>query len=389
VTTLTLGEARRLSVAGCLLDRPRPSSILEVARRLGGLQTDPVAAVARAEHMVLFSRLGLYDTTDLERLIEDDSLFEYWAFIVPTSDFAVHRETMRRYPRGDAARAKYIREWLGLNAAFRRYILRELRRRGPLRSRDLEDRCVVQWRTGGWNDGKGLTRMLDILWRRGEITVAARAGGERLWDLASRHLPFGEPRRRTGEVARRSRELQLRRRGVARRDEFGRAFDGPPPGADAAFRTLARQGVAVPVQVQGLAGEWWAHRELLERGPGEPRTTLLSPFDRLTKDRERTEELFGFRYRLEMYVPQAKREYGYYVLPILHGERLIGRVDPLLDRKTGVLHVNGVWAEPSAPASAGADVAAALRELAEWLGAGEIRLAKRPPRMWSTAMRAL
>ena len=128
----------------------------------------------------------------------------------------------------------------------------------------------MQWRTGGWNDGKALGRMLDILWFRGDIAIAGREGNERVWDLAERRLPRDEPRWRPAEVARAVVEGGLRRNGVARRGEFGRQLDGVPPGADAAFRALVREEVAVPVRVDGLGGEWWAHRDLLEREPGVP-----------------------------------------------------------------------------------------------------------------------
>ena len=141
----------------------------------------------------------------------------------------------------------------------------------------------------------------------------------------------------------------------------------------------------MPVAVAGLPGEWLAHRDALS-APYRPRTTLLSPFDKLISNRERTEELFDFRFRLEIYVPKAKREYGYFVLPILHGERLIGRIDPLFDRKTGVLRVNNVYAEPGAPADAGSAVAKAIRELAGWLGAGDITYGP-VPKAWRRDLR--
>ena len=380
---LSRGEARRLAVAGQLLDGPRPTDIAEVIEHLGRVQMDPTSAVAPSQLLVLWSRLGSYSVTELERLLwQERRLFEYWAYIVPTSDYAVHRETMRRYPRGERARSVYMRGWLSENAAFRRYVLGKLRREGPLRSRELEDRAVVPWRTGGWNDGKNLGRMLDLLWFRGEIMIVGRDGGQRLWDLAERRLPVGEPRLPQREVARRLLEGELRWRGVARRDEFGYAFDGAPPGRERALRELVREGVAVPVGVQGLTGEWYAHRAGLERGAGEPRTTLLSPFDKLISNRERTEELFGFRFRLEIYVPKAKREFGYFVLPILHGDRLIGRIDPLMDRRTGLLSVHAVHAEPDAPHDAGPAVAGAIRELASWLGATEIAYGERVPTPW-------
>ncbi len=384
---LTLADARRLAVAAQLLDGRAPATVTEVVRALGSVQVDPVAAVARAERTVLFSRLGPYDVSELTAALERGELIEYRAHIVPATDFGIHRESMRRYPRGEGARARYVRAWLTANASFRRYVLRELRRRGPLRSRDLEDRAVVQWRTGGWNDGKALGRMLDILWFRGEIAVVGRERGERVWDLAERRFPR-EARWTSAAVARAVVEGGLRRKGVARRPEFGLQLDGVPPGADAAFESLVREGTAVPVRVAGLQGEWWAHNHLIERQPGAPRTVLLSPFDRLVYDRERAAELFGFRYRLEMYVPAAKREYGYYVLPILHGTDLIGRVDASFDRRLGILRVDGIWAERGAPADAGADVASALRELAAWLGASDTQVGRRVPRAWAGALRA-
>jgi hypothetical protein len=388
VIALSLEEARRATVAAQLLDGSGPTTVTEVVRALGSVQVDPVASVARAERMVLYSRLGPYDVAELEAALAGGELFEYWAHLVATSDYGIHREAMRRYPRGDLTRQRYIREWVEANAAFRRYVLRELRRRGPLLSRDLEDRSTVPWRTGGWNDGKGVGRMLDILWFGGEITIVGREGNERVWDLASRRLPQDEPRWRSRDVAQAVVERGLRRLGVARRGQFGRMFDGVPPGAESAWKALVREGVAVPARVEGLDGEWWAHRDILDREPGPGRTVLLSPFDRLVYDRERAAELFGFRYRLEMYVPPAKREYGYYVLPVLHRTELIGRIDATFDRPARVLRVDGVWAERGAPAGAGADVVGALHELAEWVGADDVRVGRRVPRAWAGVLRA-
>jgi hypothetical protein len=374
---LTLADARRLAVAGQLLDRPQPRSILEVVEWLGSLQMDPTSAVARSERLVLWSRLGNYDVAELERLRwESRELFDYWAHIVPASDYAIHSETMRRYPRGAYARSNYIHEWLAANTGFRRYVLRELRRRGPLRTRDLEDRAELPWKTGGWNDGKSLGIMLETLWDGGKIGVARRDGNDRLWDLAERIFPTEQPRSRAGEIARRVLDKQLRWLGLARPKEFGRVFDGWVPGREQALKALIGERRFVPVQVDGLTGDWLAHAELLERGPGEPRSTLLSPFDKLVYYRDRTEELFGFRYRLEIYVPKAKREYGYFVLPFLHGNELVGRIDPLFDRKTGMLTVNAVHWEPGAPKEARPALKTAVAQLAEWLGAADVVYAR-------------
>jgi uncharacterized protein YcaQ len=385
--SLSLADARRLAVQGALLAAPRPSSILDVVRHLGRLQMDPTSAVARSELLVLWSRLGAYDVGELERLLwEERKLFEYRAFIVPSDDFPLHRLAMRRYPRGDLARAQYVRGWMAANSALRRHILLSLRRRGPLRTRDFEDRAVENWRTGGWNEGKNVSRMLELLSAQGKIVVAGREGPQRLWDLAERRLPGDSQPLPKHEVARRLLDRQLRWCGFARPDQFGFAFDGRPPGRERALRDLIEEGRAVPITVEGLRGEWLAHADILGR-PFRPRTTLLSPFDPLIAHRQFTEDVFGFRFRLEIYVPKSKREYGYFVLPILHGERLIGRIDPFFDRKTRVLRVNAVYAERDAPAGAGPAIARAIRGLADWLGADAVSFG-RVPRPWKTALRA-
>ena len=390
--TLPLARARRLAVMGQLLSAPRPRTIEEVVQGLGMVQIDPTSAVARTEHLVLWSRLGKrFRIPELERMLWDErSLFEYWVHIVPTSDLPIHEPTMRRYPngpRGDPSRRTHAREWLDANAAFRRYVLRELRKRGPLRSRDLEDRAEPGWSTGSWNDeGLHTAMMLDLLWSKGEIMIVGRDGQQRLWDLAERSIPIGGPRVPQREVARRIVEGQLRAWGVAKRSQFGWAFDGRPPGWERALAELISEEVAVPVRVEGDEAEWFVHAEVLERS-FRPRTALLSPFDDLISDRDHTEQLFDFFFRLEIYVPKAKRRFGYFVMPILHGDRLIGRIDPRLDKATKVLHVNAVYAEERAPASAGPAVSKAIRELGEWLGAADIRFTRKVPAMWRTALR--
>jgi uncharacterized protein YcaQ len=388
---LSLERARRLAVAGQLLTAPRPRSILEVVGELGEVQMDPTKAVARTEHLVLFSRLGRrFRVDELERLLwADRSLFEFRAHIVPTSDYAIHREVMRRYPGGDGSRHTYVREWLHANRSFRRYVLRELRTRGPLRTRELEDRTLDGWRTGGWNDdGKFTGMMLEILWAKGEVMIVGRDGQQRIWDLAERRLPVDEPRLPAGKVARRQMERQVRARGVARRRDVGIGMDGDRiSGEQRVFDAMLREGVVIPVRVEGVKGDWFVHADLLDRA-FRGRTVLLSPFDDLISDRARTEAMFDFRYRIEIYVPKAKREFGYFVLPILHRDRLIGRVDPVFDRSARELRVNGVWAERGAPGDAGPAVAGAIGELGSWLGASEISFGRTMPGMWRKALRA-
>src|SRR5207247_5727621 len=215
--------------------------------------------------------------------------------ILPTSDLSIHRISMRRYPQGDGTRRGYVRDWLRANDAFRRYVLRELRRRGPLRARDLENRAAEGWRTGGWNDeGQNVPMLLEILWSQGKVMIVGRDGQQRIWDLAERSLP-NVAARPALEVAREVLERDARAAGVARRDKIGFLFDGPPPARDRAMRALEAQGVIVPIEVEGLRGRWVTHRDLLD-APFRGRTTLLSPFDDLISDRDRTERLFDFRF---------------------------------------------------------------------------------------------
>jgi len=341
---------------------------------------DPTAVVARAEELTLWSRFGEYGRSELRRMLEEEPrrLFEYNAFLLPTADLPLHRPAMLRFPRPEYSRGRYIGEWLADNVPFHDYILGELRERGPLLTRDLDDRAVVPWRTGGWNDGKNLGQMLEFLWRGGEIAISRREGTQRVWDLFERVLPAADPLP-DEVVAIETMERQLRNRGFDD-PRFGQAIDYWLPAREIGLASLLADGVAVPVAIDGLPGEWLAHAEVLAAldEPWRPRTTLLGPFDPLISDRERTESLFGMRFRLEIYVPAAKREFGYYVLPILHGDRLIGRIDPVLDRKRRVLTLKAVHAEPKAPAGAWPSVRSAIDELAAWIGADEVELPPLP-----------
>jgi uncharacterized protein YcaQ len=378
---IALPRARQVAVAAQLLSAPRPRSVLDVVEQLGSVQMDPTRAVARTEHLVLWSRLGRrFRVAELERLLwKERALFEYRAFILPTSELPVHRATMRRYPSGPTGRHAYIRRYLRENQTFRQYILRRLRDEGPMPTRAFEDRSAVGWRTGGWNDDNPNTSMmLEVLWAKGEVMIAGRAGQERVWDLAVRRLPVDGTRLAPGEEARRLLDTQLRALGIAKVTRFGTTFEGlRPPGWERALARLEAEGTAVPLAVDGAPGRWWAHAEVLDRR-FRPRTALLSPFDRLIHDRARTLSLFGFLFRLEIYVPKAKREFGYFVMPILHGDRLIGRIDPLFDRTANVLRINAVHAEPDARADAWPEVRREIDDLAAWLGADGVEMPSMP-----------
>jgi uncharacterized protein YcaQ len=241
-----------------------------------------------------------------------------------------------------------VQEWLRANRTFASYVVDEIRARGPLRSRDLEDRAAVGWRSSGWTHNRNVGQMLEYLGARGNIAIAGRAGNERLWDLAERIYPADAARLSWEEAARLRAERELGSLGVVR-----------------ARTATAALGLAA--EIEGVPGRWIVDPALLEQ-PFVGRTAILSPFDRLVYDRKRLLDLFGFEYTLEMYLPPAKRRWGYYVLPVLHGDRLVARVDAKADRKAGVLNVLSLRPEPVAGAE---DLDAArteLRNLAEWLG---------------------
>jgi uncharacterized protein YcaQ len=323
--TVTKEQARRIAVRAQLLDGSA-RGVLDTVRRLGFLQLDPIATVARPQHLVLWSRLGAFDTEQLERLLwRDRKLFEWNAFIWPIESLPLIKARMRKHRRELSPR---WRQLLDRNAAFRRYILRELERRGPLLSRELEDRAKDRRREAHsqrWWGTRQVGLMVELLQLRGEIAVVGRRGGHRVWGLASDWFPETE----TVSIREAEHELDRQR-----------------------FRSLG---------VRRERGEWIAHPDVSDESVPE-RATLLSPFDRLIHDRDRTEALFDFRYRLEMYVPRAKREYGYYVLPLLVGDELVGRAEPRLDRKTGRLELLGAWGDKSR-------LQEALDELAVFLGA--------------------
>ncbi len=326
---VTLEQARRIAVRAQLLDGSA-SGVLETVRRLGFLQLDPIAAVATPQHLVLWSRLGPFDTAELDRLLwVERKLFEWNAFIWPLEALPLIRARMRRSRR--AATYSWERrsqEFLRKNASFRRYVLRELERRGPLLARELQDRSIEDRREHRWHGARYVGPMLEVLHDRGEVAVVGRRGGQRLWDLAERWYP------ETEVVPLREAERLL---------------------AEQRFRALG---------VRLEKGEWHAHPEVSDEPIGD-RVTLLSPFDRLVHDRDRAEALFGFRYRLEMYVPPAKREYGYYVLPLLVGDELVERVEQRFDPKTKTLELLGAWGDTSR-------LHEALADLAGWLGAATI-----------------
>ncbi len=354
---LSLQRAREIAVMAQQLALPRPTDLLQVIRHQGFLQLDPTAAVARTEHLVAWSRLGRsFDPADLNRLLAEKQVFEHRAYIHPIEDYPLLRPLMETWierARGYGAR---VSRWMDENAEFRDHVLAALRERGPLRSRDIEDRSARGWSSRGWTNQRNTIQMLDWLSAMGIVAVVSRAGADRVWDLAERWLPVDSPRISLPDAERELARRRLRRQGVIR------------VGSSEAVGDLGLEAT-----IEGVRGRWRVEPELLDR-PFEGRTALLSPFDRLVYWRNVTKALFDFDYTLEIYVPVAKRRWGYYVLPILVEERLVGRADAKADRSSGVLRVPALHLEPGA---SNADLAAAeaeLDELAAWLGLGSVSI---------------
>ncbi len=324
---VSVEEARRIAVHSQLLDGSA-TDVLSTVRRLGFLQLDPISTVAPPQHLVLWSRLGPFDRGELDRLLwVERQLVEWNAYIWPAENLPLLRSRMRRRDRPLDLR---LMEYLKVNASYRRYVLRELERRGPLLSREIEDHRPSGRDPHRWWGERKMGLMLGVLNTRGEVAVVGRRGNQRVWDLAERWYPETE-RIPWAEAKRQLEEQQFRSLGV--RLERGRLF---------------------------------AHPEAAAEPPPRSRTTFLSPFDRLIHDRDRALALWDFFYRLEMYVPKAKRVHGYYVLPILRGDRLIGRIEPVHDRRSGELRVLGTWWEDGVrPVS----LDAPLRRLARFLNA--------------------
>ena len=353
---LTRDDARRIAIRAQWLDAPRPTDLLELIDRLTFLQIDPTAAIAPSADLVAWSRLGsAYRPTDLQHELEvERSLFEHDALIRPMADLRLFLAEMQAPPVWAKAR-----DWLAANDRFRRDILERLRQDGPLLSRDIADTSTVPWPSSGWTNDRNVTQMLEILARHGEIAISARVGRQRLWDLAERVYPSGVEAMPAEEAARIRGERRLRSLGIAR-------ARGTAVPVDANIVGEAGE----PATVEGTKGTWRVDPGQLDR-LGEPfqgRTALLSPFDRLTYDRKRALELFDFEYTLEMYKPESKRRWGFFALPILHGDRLVGKLDANADHKSSTFRVRAIHRDVPFTGEMATAVDAEIEALALWLG---------------------
>ncbi len=352
-------DARRIAVRAQLLDRSRPTELLEVVRRLTLLQIDPIAAIAPNADLVAWSRLGSsYAPAQLVAALADRTLLELRAMIRPAADLALYRADMAAWDsveHGDLAGWRASRrDWVRANDACRRDILDPLAASGPLPSRDLPDTCVVPWRSTGWTNNRNVTQLLEFMVLRGEVAIAGRRGGDRLWDLATRVYP-DEPVVDRDEALAGGNRRRLRALGIAR----ARGPECPVEPADVG-------DAGEPAVVEGVKGAWRVEPSLLGQ-PFSGRAALLSPFDRLIHDRKRMLEIFEFDYQLEMYKPAAKRRWGYFALPILYGDRLVGKLDATADRRAGVLRVNAIHRDVPFDSATTAAVQDEIKELAHWL----------------------
>jgi uncharacterized protein len=361
VHRLSRQDARRIAVRAQLLDRDRPAGLLPVLRRLTFLQLDPVSAVAPSADLVAWTRLGAaYSPADLRKAVDDRQVIELRALLRPAEDIALYRAAMAQWPGTGELRdwQEYIRDWVLANDRCRRNILDRLRAEGPLPSRELPDLCERPWSSTGWSNNKNVTRLLEFMVSRGEVAVAGRKGRERLWDLAERVYP-DLPDLPAGEAIRERDRRRLRALGIAR----GAGTDMPVEPA-----IVGEAGEAAVVE--GARGEWRVDPALLGGRLADAfdgRAAVLSPFDRLVHDRARSLDLFEFDYQLEMYKPAAKRRWGYYALPVLYGDQLVGKVDALADRKAGALVVNAVHQDVPFTAAMAAGIGDEIAALADWL----------------------
>jgi uncharacterized protein YcaQ len=385
---LTQADVRRmlLGAQGLLQPPDRPAikpDVLDSIRRMGALQIDTIHVVARSPYFVLWSRLGAYDPAWLEELLAEGQLFEYWshaACFLPIEDYPLYRRLMlegRPHAIG----------WLEHNTEMAGLVLARVREQGEVRSAHFER---TDGQKGGWWEWKPEKRALESLFSTGELMIARRENFHRIYDLRERVLPDWDDRQAPSltEVQRALALKAVRALGVTRAAWVPDYFRTPKRGIDTLLNGLAEEGELIQVEVDGWKVPGYIHRENLAltenvvSGRVQPQvSTLLSPFDPIVWDRARASELFGFDYRIETYTPAPKRRYGYFSLPILRGDELIGRLDAKAHRKEGRFEVRAIHLEEgvSATQDLAADLAATLRACARWHRTPRVEVVRSDP----------
>jgi uncharacterized protein YcaQ len=359
VITIDRAQARRIAVRAQLLDAYRPESLVATVDHLTLLQIDPTAAIAPNVDLVAWSRLGVgYDHSDLRFALEEErSLVEHSSYVRPMDDIGLVLATA-----GDRLHSSAL-GWLDANAGFRADVIGLLAAEGPLTAAEVPDTAQVPWKSSGWTNDKNVDRMLELLCRTGDVAISGRRGKLRTWDVPERVYPPDLDIPTYDEARAMLDARRLSSLGIAR------------PSSKVQGEEIGAAGLGVPVAVDGIDGEWRVDADALATidDPFDPRTALLSPYDRLVYDRDRVLELFDFEYVLEMYKPAAKRRWGYFALPILHGDRLVGKFDAKADRKAGVLRVFAVHEDFPWDPEIGDAVDAEIEALAGWLGVEVVR----------------
>jgi uncharacterized protein len=361
VVQLALEEARRVVVRAAMLDAQpgaegMPHDLVELAGRLGGLRVELTSTVVPAAEHVGYTRLGpRHRAADLDRAIADGRVFERRWRVHPLRDLGLHLAGMRAFGRHAGVDA-----WVEANEPFRRGILDRIADEGPLTSREIPDEAIVPWPSSGWTDDRNVTQMLDLLHGRGELAVVGRVGRLRVWDLAERVYPADTAEVPDDEARRVRAERLLGALGLVR------------DGLAVLPEDLRRaEPVGELAEVEGVDGRWRVDPDVLAAVRHEPfagRTAILSPFDRLVFDRDRLVDLFDFEYVLEMYKPRATRRWGAFALPVLDGDRLVGKIDAKADRRRGVLDVHAVHEDVRFDAALRERVDAELAAFARWTG---------------------
>jgi uncharacterized protein YcaQ len=358
VHQLSRMDARQIAVRAQLLDANRPTDLHETVRHLTLLQDDRTAAVAPNAELVIWSRLGSScPKTAVAEAAEEQSLIDVQGVLRPAEDIALYRSEMAEWPGVDEVPPwlEGQARWVRANEAFRQDLIDELRRDGPLTWRELPDTCIVSWRSTGWNDNRNVAMMLEMLALRGEVAVAGRRGRDRLWDLASRVYPDDEAVP-TAAAHRIRNERRLRAMGISRAK--GPVSAGEPNSVE---------DVGEPAVIDGVKGEWRVDPMYLG-GTFTGRAAIISPLDRLIFERQRMTDIFEFDYNLEMYKPVAKRQWGYWAMPILYGDRLAGKVDATTDLRERMLRVDAIHEDVPFTKTMTAKVTRELTDLAQWLG---------------------
>jgi uncharacterized protein len=349
-------EARQIAVRAALLDATRPAGLLEMVSELGMLRVELTTTIAPAADHVSWSRLGSsYRPADTTRALGQRLLFERGWMLRPMSDLGLYLAGMRTWADRAGARG-----WMEANADFVRAILDRIADVGPLTSRDIPDESFVPWPSTGWTNNRNVTQMLEFLHMSGELAVVGRAGRLRVWDLADRVFPpVAEVQ---ADDARRIRSERLLTACGIMRDSIAVSpgeLHGVVP-------------VGEPATIEGVPGKWRVDPAQLGR-PFEARTALLSPFDRLMTDPQRVAKLFEFDYTLEMYKPARTRIWGQFALPILHGDKLVGKLDARSDHEAGRFVIHRIHEDVPFTAGIRAAVDDEIESFASWLHLRVIR----------------